>query len=292
MSKNEGIQTPKKSRTSFRYAIISVTLILFLVGGLFMLFFGINKTLVQIKESIEIEVELDREISQGRIDSVKTQLLAKQYINSMSFVSKEEAIKSFEKELNQNIEDIAGFNPLYDAYLLTIKNNYSVKDSIELVRSDLMNITGVKSINYSNAALELVNANIKKVSTVGIIVILILLVIAYSLIDNTIRLMMYSKRFTIRTMQLIGATKGFIIKPLIIKGTLAGLISGIFAIILIGSGIYYIQYKYSLMNLQQSDYTYLGIAALSLIGIGLVICFISTYFSINKYLKTKLDELY
>ncbi|MCO5248674.1 MAG: permease-like cell division protein FtsX [Chitinophagales bacterium] len=292
MSDKQGKQSSQKSRTSFRYVIISVTLILFLVGSLFMLFFGINKALIQIKESIEIEVELNRDITQGGIDSVKTALLTKEYIKSMNFVSKEDAIKNFEKELNQNIEDIAGFNPLYDAYLLTIKNEYSVPDSIKLVKSDLMAIGGVKNINYSNAALELVNANLKKVSTVGIIVILILLIIAYSLIDNTIRLMMYSKRFTIRTMQLIGATKWFIVKPMVGKGTLSGLFSGIIAILLIGGGVYYLQYKYSLLNIQQSDYLYLGLAALALIVIGLVICFVSTYFSVNKYLKTKLDELY
>ncbi len=285
-------KSPRKSKPTFTYAIISVTMILFLVGTLFTLFFGVNKALIDIKESIEIEVELTQGISQGAIDSVKYELQAKHYINSISFLSKEEAIKNFEKELNQEIELVAGFNPLYDAYLITLKNEYSESDSIKIVHQDLSKINHVKSINYSDAVLELVNANMKKVSTIGMIAIGLLLIIAYSLIDSTIRLMMYSQRFTIRSMQLMGATKSFITKPFLLKGLFSGLISGLLAILLIGSGIYYLQYRFSLLNLNQSDYIYLGVAGLILIGIGVVICLISTFFSVNKYLKTKLDELY
>lgn len=292
MSKDISSKTPRKAKPTFRYAIISVTMILFLVGVLFTVFFGVNKALVQIKESIEIEVELDKNITPTSIDSIKTILQSKQYLNSLKFLSKEDAIKLFEKELNQEIESIAGFNPLYDAYLVTLKNEYSVPDSIKFVHRELSEIEGVKSVNYSNAALDLVNANMKKVSTVGLITIGILLIIAFSLIDSTIRLMMFSQRFIIRSMQLIGATKNFIIKPFILKGLGAGLISGILAIILLGSGIFYLQNRFQLLNLTQADYIYLSVAGLILIGIGVVICLLSTYLSVNKYLRTKLDELY
>lgn len=292
MSKDISIKTPRKAKPTFRYAILSVTLILFLVGVLFTVFFGVNKALVQIKESIEIEVELESSITPGGIDTVKYELQSKNYIHTLNFLSKEEAIKNFEKELNQDIESIAGFNPLYDAYLVTLKNEYSVPDSIQMVHDDLGKITHVKSINYSNAALELVNANMKKVSTIGLITIGLLLIIAFSLIDSTIRLMMFSQRFIIRSMQLIGATKSFIIRPFVIKGLMAGLISGVLAITLLGAGIYYLQYRFQLLNLDKADYIYLGISGLILIGIGIFICLASTFLSVNKYLRTKLDELY
>lgn len=292
MSKDIGNKSPRKAKPTFRYAILSVTLILFLVGVLFMIFFGVNKALIEIKESIEIEVELVQGIMPEAIDSVKQELQTKHYINTMKFLSKEEAIKSFEKELNQEIESIAGFNPLYDAYLITLKNEYSVPDSIKMVHEDLAKVAHVKSINYSDAVLELVNANMKKVSTIGLITIGILLVIAFSLIDSTIRLMMFSQRFIIRSMQLIGATKGFIIKPFILKGLYAGIISGVLSISLISGLLYYLQNRFQLMNLTEADYIYLGFAALILIGIGVVICLISTVLSVNKYLRTKLDELY
>lgn len=292
MSNDIGSKSPRKAKPTFRYAILSVTLILFLVGVLFTIFFGVNKALIAIKESIEIEVELIQGITPENIDSVKHELQAKKYINTMEYLSKETAIKNFEKELNQEIESIAGFNPLYDAYLITLKNEYSVPDSIQMIHDDLSKIHGVKSINYSNAVLDLVNANMKKVSTIGFITIGLLLIIAFSLIDSTIRLMMFSQRFIIRSMQLIGATKGFIIKPFLIKGLLAGLISGILAVLMLGSGIYYLQYRFQLMQLQQPDYVYLILAGLVLTGIGIIICFLSTLLSVNKYLKTKLNELY
>lgn len=292
MSSDIGSKSPRKAKPTFRYAILSVTLILFLVGVLFTIFFGVNKALIAIKESIEVEVELVQGITPENIESVKHELQAKKYLNTMEYLSKETAIKNFEKELNQEIESIAGFNPLYDAYLITLKNEYSVPDSIQLIHDDLSKIEGVKSINYSNAVLDLVNANMKKVSTIGFITIGLLLIIAFSLIDSTIRLMMFSQRFIIRSMQLIGATKGFIIKPFLIKGLLAGLISGILAVFMLGSGIYYLQYRFQLMQLQQSDYVYLIIAGLVLTGIGVVICFLSTLLSVNKYLKTRLNELY
>ncbi|MCO5234464.1 MAG: permease-like cell division protein FtsX [Chitinophagales bacterium] len=292
MSKDVERKIPNKTKPTFRYAIISVTLILFLVGSLFTLFFGVNKILAEIKESIEIEVELNQGISSNGIDSVRQELNSKFFINTIQFYSKEEAIKSFEKELNQNIIDIAGFNPLYDAYLITLKNEYSVQDSLKNIQQELQQISGVKSVNYSNIVIDLVNANMKKVSTIGLIAIGILLLIAYSLIDSTIRLMMFSQRFIIRSMQLIGATKSFIIKPFILKGLYAGIISGILAVLLIFGGVYLIQEKFHLFQLENSDYVYLSIASIILIAIGIAICLLSTILSVNKYLRTKLDELY
>ena len=292
MSKNSGKRSTHRAKPTFRYAIISVTLILFLVGGLFMIFYGMKKALIDIKESIEIEVELKQNISPGAIDTVKIALETKPYIHSIKYISKEEALLNFEKELNQPIDSIAGFNPLYDAYLITLNSEYSSPDSMKLVSRDLSQIENVRSVNYSNAVIELVNANMKKVSTIGLITIGLLLLIAFSLIDSTIRLMMYSQRFLIRSMQLIGATKGFIIKPFIIKGLIAGIVSGILAILLISSSLYYIEYRFQLLNLLREDYIYLSVAGLILLGIGVFICLTSTYLSVNKYLKTKLDELY
>lgn len=292
MSNEVGKKSPRKTKPTFRYAILSVTLILFLVGVLFTLFFGVNKALKEIKESIEVEVELNAGITPEGIDTVKSELNAKRYIKTISFYSKEEAIKSFEKELNQDIVGIAGFNPLYDAYLITLKNEYSVPDSIHIVHDELQKIIGVKSVNYSNVVVELVNANMKRISSIGLVAIAILVIIAFSLIDNTIRLMMFSQRFTVRSMQLIGATKSFIIRPFILKGFFAGLISGMLAVALIGGGIYFIQDRFQIIQLSQAEYIYLGMAGLGLIGIGIVICLLSTYLSVNKYLRTKLDELY
>jgi cell division transport system permease protein len=292
MSNSLGQKSPRKSKPTFTYAVLSVSVILLLVGALSSGFFAVNKALIDIKERIEIEVELKTDVSEQEVAKLDKYFESAEFINTYEFQSKEEAIKEFEKELNQDIMDIAGFNPLYDAYIITLKNEYSQPDKLEEIKVALQQQAGVRGINYSSAVIELVNANIKKVMTVGAVVISILLLVAFSLIDNTIRLLMFSQRFIIRSMQLIGATKSFIIMPFIKKGALAGLIAGSIAILLIAGGISLLQQQYGWFELEQQDYYLLAGMALALLSAGVLICLLSTYLSVNKYLSMKLDELY
>lgn len=287
-----GQKSPRKAKPTFTYAIISVTMILLMVGVLGSGFFALNKAFIDLKESIEIEIELNAAVTPDEINQIKEQLLGARYINTISFQSKDEAIKDFEKEINQDIVGIAGFNPLYDAFIITLRNDFSMPDSVKSIQESIQQFKGVRSVNYSSAVIELVNANMNKAMTVAIVVIVFLLIVAFSLIDNTIRLLMFSQRFLIRSMQLIGATKWFIIKPFIIRGISAGVISAVISILLIGAGIFVLTEKYSLLELSKDDYLILsGIAGGLIVG-GIGICVLSTYLSVNKYLHLKLDELY
>jgi cell division transport system permease protein len=292
MSNSLGRKTPRKTKPTFTYAVLSVTIILLLVGVLGSSFFAVNKALIDIKEKIEIEVELKTDASEKEIADLDKYFKSAPYINTHEFQSKDEAIKEFEKELNQDIVGIAGFNPLYDAYIITLKNEFSQPAELEKIKSELSQKAGVRGINYSSAVMDLVNANIKKVLTAGGIIIAILLVVAFSLIDNTIRLLMFSQRFLIRSMQLIGATRGFIIKPFIQKGFLAGLVAGLLSIALIAGGMYFLQQQYGWFDINGEDYYVLGGMAGALLLAGILICLLSTYLSVNKYLSMKLDELY
>jgi cell division transport system permease protein len=292
MSNSLGRKTPRKTKPTFTYAVLSVTIILLLVGVLGSSFFAVNKALIDIKEKIEIEAELKTDASEKEIADLDKYFKSAPYINTHEFQSKDEAIKEFEKELNQDIVGIAGFNPLYDAYIITLKNEFSQPAELEKIKSELSQKAGVRGINYSSAVMDLVNANIKKVLTAGGIIIAILLVVAFSLIDNTIRLLMFSQRFLIRSMQLIGATRGFIIKPFIQKGFLAGLVAGLLSIALIAGGMYFLQQQYGWFDINGEDYYVLGGMAGALLLSGILICLLSTYLSVNKYLSMKLDELY
>jgi cell division transport system permease protein len=289
---SQGQRSPRKAKPTFTYAIISVTMILLLIGVMSTIFFSLNKAFVELKESIEIEIELSSIATQEDIDAIQKTLKTAPYINTYEFQSKDVAIKEFQKEINQDIIGIAGFNPLYDAFIITLKNEWSSPDSVKKITDKLGKMNNVRSVNYSAAVIELVNANVNKVMIAGLVVIIFLLIVAFSLIDNTIRLLMFSQRFLIRSMQLIGATRWFIIKPFIIKGITAGIISGLFAISLIGGSVYYIEHRFSLLNLNENDIMLLSFIGVGIIASGVLICIFSTWLSVSKYLGMKLDELY
>lgn len=288
----QGQKSPRKAKPTFTYAIISVTMILLLIGVMSTIFFSLNKAFVQLKESIEIEIELSSIATQEDIDAIQKTLKSAPYINTYEFQSKDIAIQEFQKEINQDIVGIAGFNPLYDAFIITLKNDWSSPDSVSNITERLGKMNNVRSVNYSAAVIELVNANVNKVMIAGLVVIIFLLIVAFSLIDNTIRLLMFSQRFLIRSMQLIGATRWFIIKPFILRGITAGVISGLLATGLIGGAIYYIENRFSLLNLEENDFLMLSFIGLGIILSGVVICIFSTWLSVSKYLGMKLDELY
>jgi cell division transport system permease protein len=289
---SQGQKSPKKAKPTFTYAVISVTMILLLIGVMSTIFFSLNKAFVQLKESIEIEIELSSIATQEDIDAIQKTLKSAPYINTYEFLSKDVAIQEFQKEINQDIVGIAGFNPLYDAFIITLKNEWSSPDSVRKITERLGKMSNVRGVNYSAAVIELVNANVKKVMISGLVVIIFLLIVAFSLIDNTIRLLMFSQRFLIRSMQLIGATRWFIIKPFILRGITAGVISGLLAVGLIGGALYYIEYRFSLLKLEENDILILSLIGLGIILSGVVICFFSTWLSVSKYLGMKLDELY
>jgi cell division transport system permease protein len=151
---------------------------------------------------------------------------------------------------------------------------------------------GVNNVNYSSVAMDLVGSNTQKVLVITGITAFILLLISLSLIDNTIRLLMFSQRFIVRSMQLIGATKWFIIKPFLQKGLIAGLISAGIAIAALGGLIFFLQNQFDELSLSSDDIWTLTGLAFGIILLGVSISVASTYLSVSKYLRLKLDELY
>lgn len=201
------------------------------------------------------------------------------------------AAEQFERELGQNFREILGENPLYDAYIINLKAEFSNPEFVKDVKSALVGLSGVQEVFYSDMAVSTTGATLKPI-TIGIVILsIIMLVVAFLIIDNTIRLMMYSQRFTIRSMQLIGANEWFIIKPYIIKSIVSGIISAVIAIAVMAALIYLTIYKFSLQFTGQ-DFVTLSLIGIGLIFFGILISIGSTYFAVNKYLKIKLDELY
>mgnify|MGYP000962641783 CR=1 FL=1 len=291
MSEDLEQKVPVKRKPSFVYAIISIAMILFIIGLFSFGVFIVQKQINQIKESVQIDLNLKADVTEEQKTAIAAYLQKQNYISKITYKSKDAAAEQFERELGQNFREILGENPLYDAYIINLKADFSNPDFVKDVKSALVAQPGVQEVFYSDLAVNTTGATLKPI-TIGIVILsIIMLIVAFLIIDNTIRLMMYSQRFTIRSMQLIGANEWFIIKPYIIKSIISGVISAVIAIAFLAGIIYLTIYKFSLQFVGQ-DFVTLSLIALGLIVFGILISISSTYLSVNKYLRIKLDELY
>ncbi|HQV77353.1 MAG TPA: permease-like cell division protein FtsX [Chitinophagales bacterium] len=284
-------KAPVKRKPNFGFAIISIAMILFIIGLFSFGVFTIQKQIKEIKESVQIDLNLKADVTDAQKESLTKYLKKQKFISKISYKSKEVAAQQFEKELGQNFTEILGSNPLYDAYIISLKSDYTNPEFIQEVKSDFLAQSGVQEVQYSELAINSTSTTLKPI-TIGIVVLsIIMLIVAFLIIDNTIRLMMYSQRFLIRSMQLIGANEWFIIKPYLLKSIITGIISAAIAILCLIIIIYLTINKFGLQFVTQ-DFVILSFIALGLIIFGIIISITSTYFSVNKYLKVKLDELY
>ncbi len=291
MSEDLEQKVPKKRKPNFIYAIISIAMILFIIGLFSFGVFTIQKEINSLKESVQIDLNLKADVTEAQKEAIANYLKKQNFVSKIKFVSKDVAAEKFERELGQNFREILGENPLYDAYTINLKAEFSNPEFVKDVKSALIGQPGVQEVLYSDIAVNTTGATLRPI-TIGIVILsIIMLIVAFLIIDNTIRLMMYSQRFTIRSMQLIGANEWFIIKPYIIKSVISGLTSAGIAIFFLIGIIYLTIYKFSLSFVAQ-DFVTLTLVALGLILFGILISMTSTYLAVNKYLKIKLDELY
>ena len=291
MSENLEQKIPKKHKPSYVFAVISIAMILFLVGLFACSTLFVQREIDKIKESVQVDINLKPEVNEAQKAAVLVYLKKQNFISKITFKSKEQAAEQFEKELGQNFREILGNNPLYDSYIINLRADFSNPDFVKDVKSAFLSLDGVEEVFYSDLAVNTVGTKLKPI-TYGITILsIILLIVAFFIIDNTIRLMMYSQRFSIRSMQLIGANNWFIIKPFIIKSIIVGVISALIAIFGLGILIYLTNYKFSIEILNQ-DFVNLTFVAIGLILFGMLISIVSTYLAVNKYLRIKLDELY
>lgn len=284
-------KAPVKRKPNFVFAIISIAMILFTIGLFSFGVYTLQKQIKEIKESVQIDLNLKSDVTESQKTALTNYLKKQNYIAKITYKSKEVAAQQFEKELGQNFTEILGSNPLYDAYIINLKSEFSNPDFIKDVKSDFLAQAGVQEVQYSDLAVQSTGTTLKPI-TIGIIILsIIMLVVAFLIIDNTIRLMMYSQRFLIRSMQLIGANEWFIVKPFIIKSIISGLISAAIALLFLAGLIYLTINKFSLQFVTQ-DFVVLLFIAIGLTLFGILISISSTYFAVKKYLKVKLDELY
>ena len=272
-------------------SIVSVTLVLLLLGLTVLTFFVGKGITAYVKENMSFSVMLNEDVTDLQITALRKSLDAMPFVKSSLFISKEKAKQQLIEDLGEDPEELLGYNPATDCIDIYLLSDYANSDSLVMVSQMIKAQTNVDDLLYRQEALDLVNDNLAKVSAILLVLSLVLLFISFTLIRNTIRLSIYSKRFIINTMRLVGATNGFIRKPFIIRNIVDGIFAGLLANVLIMGLLYYLGEQYADLRsvLQTQDLIYVFAAVIVL---GMVITYLSTVLAVNHYLKMKANHLY
>lgn len=289
----------KKKLGSFPYVsvVFSITLALFVIGLFGLLILHSNKLKDSIRENITIQIYLDKFVTENDRIRINKLLTQKKYVAKqdgkalVDFISKEDAAKIFVERTGEDFIDFLGDNPLRDAFTIKIDPSYQQVDSLKNIETDLSKVDSVFEVVYVQNLVQSINKNITKISLVLIGFTVILLITVVVLINNTIKLALFSQRFLIRSMQLVGAKASFIIAPFVKRAGLQGLLAGVIATILLFALLKYANSVIEELQQLQSLNELLLLFSFVL-TLGLIIGMVSTYRAVKKYLKMSLDELY
>lgn len=291
MRKKEKDLSKGKLRSSYLTLIISVSLVLFLLGILGLVLINARELSNYFRESLSFSIMLEDEAKEADIRMLQKDLDAKQYVKSTDYISKDEAAVKMKEELGEDFVSFLGDNPLPPSIDVYLYSDYTSPDSVTKIENYILEYPFVKEVYYQESLLFLINENVKKISIFLLVLSSFLFLIALTIINNTIRLSIYSKRFIIRTMQLVGATRSFIRKPFLIQSAINGFIAALVSMILLMGLLYLFEKEFFMMFTLKST-NLLLLLGVFIIVTGVLINIISTFFSVNRYLSISEDKLY
>lgn len=269
----------------------SMSLVLFLVGLISMLLFLARDLSVYVRENINLSIILDDDISNSSVKRIERYLTAAPFAKSHNYISKEDALKDHVASLGEDPQDFLGYNPLLASIEVKLNAAYAHPDSVAKIEKKLSTFENINRINYQKDLVSLVNENVKKISIVLLALASVLLIISLTLINNTVRLAVYSNRFLINTMKLVGAKHWFIRKPYILRGALNGMLAAFLSLIYLGAMLYYVQYEFGLSDLLLSVQSGTIVAVLVIVT-GIFLTSLSSYFAVGRYLRMKTNDMY
>lgn len=273
--------------------IVSVTLVLLLVGLIALIWIGADAETRRLRERIELSVVMADSVPDAQAQALADKISAKPYCARAGMVSKEQALANWTADTGENLEELFGVNPLSPEVNFAVKADYASVAGIASIKRELEKEPGVESVAAPDASMvEAMNRNLSAVTLILAIVAAIMIVISFVLINNTVHLTIYSRRFSIHTMQLVGATNGFIRRPVIFDNMLAGLIAGLIASALLaaamaGAG------EAGLPDIAgYIGWPAFGVVAASLVAAGMLLCGLASWLSANVYLRKDYDQLF
>ena len=291
MEEFEVSDASKKTKTIYISTIFSITLVLLMLGVLGLILVHAKNLSNYVKENIVLNIIVDEGAKEADVLQFQKELNANPAVKQTQYVNKELAARNLTQDLGEDFVNFLGYNPLLSTVDVYLKADYANNKSIDALKANISKNPVVKEVIYQSSLIDMVNQNI---NTIGLIVLAfaaILLIISIALINNTIRLAIFSQRFIIKSMQLVGATKNFIRRPYILVAMLHGLIASFIAVIILLGLLFYAQKEIPEIVILR-NYTEFGIVLLFLVGVGIFITAISTTFAVNRYLRLKIYDLY
>lgn len=286
-----GKSSAKRSQPSYFMSILGVSLVLFILGLLGWIVINANKLGQYFKENVEVRVYLRENITPKDSVTLVQYIANKPYVKEYEYVTKEQAKQKFVADGNDDWKNILDANPLPASIEFKLRNQYVQSDSLLAIKADLEQNIGVNDVQYPRSLVDNLNENVRKISLILLVIAIVLCVVVIILIDNTIKLAMFSNRFLIKTMQMVGATRGFIARPMDIRAVINGAIAGLIALAGIIALVFLAEKQLPELKAMR-DTAWLLMLGGGIIVLGILISLLSTHRSVIKYLKMKLDELY
>lgn len=290
---SERSSTNRRVAGSYAMSLVSIMLVLFLLGAFAIFMMHARKLSNHVKENIGFEIVMNSDVKEANILRLQKELDAMPAVKSTEYITKEEAIARLSEDLGEDFLQWLGneANPLLPSIDVRFHADYANSDSIALIEQQILDNTDVKEVYYQKSLVDLINNNLRKIAIVLMVVSLVLLLIAIALIRNTIRLSIYSKRFLVRSMQLVGATESFIRRPFLKQGVSQGFFGGLLADLLLIGILYAISKRVPDLMLIQ-DMTVIVIILVGIVILGMLLAWFSTRAALDKFLKADLDKLY
>jgi cell division transport system permease protein len=281
----------RRLRSSYFSVVVSISLVLLMLGLLAFLVLNAKRISDHVKENFAMTILLNPEAKELEIKQLQKELDVHEYVKETEFVDKEEAAKMLSEELEEDFVEFLGFNPLSNAIVIYMRADFASEEFLDELASDLEKRAEVEELIYDRSLLKLMNDNIQRIGMGLIGFSLLFIMVSIGLINGSIRLSIYSKRFLLRTMQLVGATKTYIRRPFLLKSLQLGFLGAILACLML-AGLIYLGWKNlpELEVLREPSIT--AIIFGSVIVLGLIISWISTFFAVRKYLNLNTDQLY
>lgn len=291
MSKHEDAAIGRRLKTSYVSTVVSIALVLYVLGLLGLVVFHARKLSDYVKENIGFSVILLDNAREADVIQLQKSLDATPSVKSTEYISREKAAQMLMEDLGEDFVSFLGYNPLSPSIEVKLRADYANPDSLAVFEKKLMGNEVVQEVYYPKSLVHLVNENVKRIGVVLLVFSIFLFIISFSLINNTIRLSVFARRFLIKSMQLVGATQSFIRRPFVTQGVVQGMAGSMVAIVLLMLTLYFSQKSIpELIDFQDVVLYLLLFGGVMLIGI--IISWISTWFAVKKYLKIKTDSLY
>lgn len=291
MEEFEASESAKKTKTIYISTVFGIAMVLLMIGLLGLLLVDANNLSRYVKENIVLNIYVDESAHETDVLQLQKQLDANPMVKQTQYVNKELAARNLQKDLGEDFVKFLGYNPLSGSLDVYLKAQYANNTDIEKFKTELMKNPVIKEVKYQQSLVDQMNQNLTSISLIILAFAAIFVLLSVALINNTIRLAIYSQRFLIKSMQLVGATKNFIRRPFILYGIWHGILGALIAIMILMGALYLAEKQIPDLVILQ-NYTEFGIVFAIVVGLGIFISGFSTFLAVNKYLRLKIYNLY